>query len=84
MDIEMTRGCVCDWLGIDQVREVDMTDEQKQQYFKQICDKLPELDQYGWFNMFLQWVCEEYGDYDAADKPCECCGDIIETYSLKI
>lgn len=85
MKIELTRGCTCDWLGIDGVSEVEMTDEQRQKYFKKILEMLPHLkpyDETGWFNSFLQWVCNTYGEYSCTDKPCECCGDYVETLEV--
>jgi hypothetical protein len=83
MKLNYTRGCINDWLGIDDIREVDMTDDQRKEYFKKISEKLPELDP-GWFNYFLQWICEEFGEYNYDSKPCECCGDITEWYDLEI
>lgn len=79
----MIRGCINDWLGVDGIREVDMTDEQRMECFQNIIEKLPDLDD-GWFNYFLQWICEEFGNYDSSDKPCECCGDITEQWNLEI
>lgn len=81
MHIEMIRGCVCDYLGIDDIREIDMTDEQRKQYFKEICEKIVEI--HG-FNFFLQVICEAYGDYSCSKKPCEQCGDYIETFVLDL
>lgn len=79
----MTTGCICDWLGIDNIREVEMSDSQRAEYFKEICNKLPSLDP-DWFNRFLVWICEEYGEYECSDEPCETCGDIIQTYKITL
>ena len=83
MQIEMISGCINDWLGIDNIREVDMTDEQRNDYFNKIIKELPKLDS-SWFNQFLQWVCEQYGKYECSDKPCEICGDYTEIYKLNL
>lgn len=82
----MTRGCVCDWLGIDGIKEIDMTNEQRLQYFYKICDRIPYLKDgdSSWFNQFLQWVVEEFGDYEVSEHQCECCGDYVETYTLEV
>ena len=32
MKIELVSGCICDYLGIDGISEVDMTDEQRKYY----------------------------------------------------
>lgn len=38
----------------------------------------------GFFNYFLQCVCEQYGLYDVSETTCPICGDYIETYKLEI
>ena len=79
----MVSGCVNDWLGIDDISEIAMTDEQRKEYFKQICNKLPEIDIY-YFNQFLQWVLETYGEFEMSEHPCPECGDYTVTYTLEI
>lgn len=82
MEIKLTRGCVCDFLGIDGIKEIDMTDEQRKQYLNEIIEKLPTISI--WFNHFLEFVAEEFGDYDCSEEACECCGDFVETYELNL
>lgn len=84
MQILMQRGYINDCLEIDNISEIDMTEEQRNDYFNKIIKELPELDPYCWFNMFLQWFILTYGEYDCSDEPCECCGDYTETYKLDI
>ena len=83
MHLEMIRGCIHDWLGVDNIRESEMTFEQKQNTFNKIIKILPQLDE-TWFNYFLQWFLEQYGEYECDEKPCEQCGDVTEKYSLDI
>lgn len=83
MKILLQRGCINDWLGIDDIREVDMTDEQRKMYFDKIIQNLSKVDP-GFFNYFLQCVCEQYGLYDVSETTCPICGDYIETYKLEI
>ena len=45
MKIELVRGCICDYLGIDDIREVDMTDEQRKYYNDKISDFLKQHPQ---------------------------------------
>lgn len=82
MDIRLTRGCVCDFLGIDGIKEIDMTDEQRLQYLKEIIEKLPTIGI--WFNQFLEFVAETFGHYECSEESCECCGDFVETYKLNL
>ena len=83
MLIEYTTGCVCDYLGIDNIREVEMTDSQRKEYFNEIAKHLDKLDGM-WFNSFLRWVAMEFGDYSCSEQPCTVCGDYIESYTLEI
>ena len=87
MKIVYQYGCIHDFLGIDEKREVDMTDEERKEYFFKILDQIkklgPATDQ-GWFNYFLQWFCQNYGEYECDDKPCECCGDYTQSWTVDL
>lgn len=83
MKIILTRGCIHDWLGINQKSEVSMTTEERKAYFDEIVEKMRGEDIDEWFNPFLQWVCEIFGDYDCTDEPCEQCGDFVESYEVE-
>ena len=82
MKIELVSGCICDYLGIDGISEVDMTDEQRKYYNDKICDFLKQRPQD--LNYLLQDIVERYGECEWDDKPCECCGDTVITYTLEI
>jgi len=83
MKIELVTGCINDYLGVDNISEVNMTDEQRNVYFSKIIEVLPNLDE-SWFNYFLKWVCETFGEFNCSEKPCEQCGDYTITYTLNI
>jgi hypothetical protein len=83
MKIFLSRGCIHDWLGINQKSELSMTTEERKEYFDEIVEKMRGEDIDEWFNPFLQWVCETFGEYECADEPCEQCGDIVETYEVE-
>lgn len=83
MKAELVEGCINDWLGVDGIREVDMTEEQRMYYYDQIMQNIMEIEPY-WFNYFLRWACEQFGEYECSEKPCEQCGDYTTTYTLEI
>ena len=85
MEITMITGCTSNYLGVDGVREVDMTDEQRQQvwnyiaeYFKQRGSKGDDL------NQLLQWMLHQWGEWNYGDIVCECCGDTVDDAVLRI
>jgi len=80
MEIEMVRGCICDALTIDGTHEYDLTDEERKKVLHKLFSTLKPEN----LNDFLQWYMDFFGEYDYTDKPCECCGDIIETWKIKI
>lgn len=82
MNIEYTRGCMAWSLTADGTEEVDMTDEQRTEVKKKICEwimKYPDL------NGLLRLLTKEcYDKYECDNEPCECCGDYVETYKWRI
>lgn len=85
MKIILQQGCICDSLNIDGIEEVSMTNIQRKGYFDEIVDHLKDLtpnNEYVWFNTFLQWFCENYGEYSCDDEPCECCGDYVVKHEI--
>lgn len=82
MNIEYTRGCTAWSLTADGTEEVDMTDEQRTEVKQKICEWImKEAD----LNELLHLLTEHYSDeYECGDKPCEYCGDYVETYKWKI
>lgn len=75
--IERVEGCTAGSLNIDGIEEIDMTDEQRQQYLLKIYQwfaKHPDQ-----FNYLLQALTDHFGEYDSDDHVCECCGDTVST-----
>ena len=80
MIIKVVRGCICNSLSVDGKEEIDMTDEERQVVLKTIFEHLKAKD----LNYVLQDLVEAFGDYECDDKPCETCGDYVETYTWEI
>ena len=82
MEFLKVEGCVNYFLGVDGEREIDMTEEERQKSFEKAVEFMKKDEPDTWFNSFLQWFCETYGEFDKSDKPCEACGDY--TYTWKV
>lgn len=79
----MTRGCVSNCLTINGVEENKLSEESKNIIRKELLDALKDKESLIPTNELLEFVVQ-YGTYDSTDTPCECCGDIIEYYSINI
>ena len=80
MKLEMVRGCICDSLTVDGEEEYTLSDDKREEVLDCICSRLYPKD----LNRFLQWYIQEYGEYDCDDKPCECCGDYVQTWTVEL
>lgn len=82
MKLEMTRGCIADWLGADGILEREMDEETRAKVYDKIIEFLKKQD--NGLNQLLQFVQETYGDYDYDEEPCETCGDTVENWVLEL
>lgn len=82
MKLELTEGCICDSLTVDGIEEIYLSDKERKKAIKKIAEYLST--QNDGLNQLLQWFLHHYGEWESDDKPCECCGDWIYTYKLKI
>lgn len=76
----MVTGCICDSLTIDGIEEINLSDEKRKEVLNRIFPHINSSD----LNELLQWFLPKYGEYEGSDKPCDCCGDYIDTYTLNI
>ena len=81
--LEYSHGCMANSLSLNGIEEIDLTDNERKQVIHKIFSwyrKHPEE-----LNNLLQYFIESnYTEYERSDKPCECCGDIIETYKMEL
>lgn len=82
MILKKISGCVADSLSANNIEEIDMTDEQRQNVIDHICKELKKHPEQ--LNYVLQELIPIFGDFTSTDKPCECCGDYIDTYTWVI
>ena len=80
MKLEYTEGCVCSSLCVDDEEEYSMTDERRAEVLEAVKRKLGPRD----LNHLLVYLATEYGDYESDGIPCECCGDIVCTWTLNL
>lgn len=82
MKLEMSRGCIADWLGADGMLEVEMDDETRSKVYDKIFEFLKT--QNDGLNQLMQFTLERYGEYESDDEPCDCCGDTVDTWTLEL
>lgn len=80
MILKMMRGCMADSLTVDDKEEMDLTDEERKEVLKRIFDHLAPKD----LNEVMQVLIERFGDCETDDKPCETCGDYVDTYTWEV
>jgi len=80
MKLEYTEGCVCSSLTVDDIEEYAMTDEKRLEVLEAVRRNLKPRD----LNHLLRYLATEYGDYESDGIPCECCGDIVCTWTLDL
>ena len=83
MQIVYTSGNASEWLGINGIKESDMTDEQRKEYLDLILKTLSKIDS-NWFNKILKLIVTEYGYKSTSTNPYEYCGDFSTTFSLPL
>ena len=77
MILKLVRGCVCDSMTVDDVEEIDLTDDQRRKVIETIMKNLKPED----LNYLLQEIIPIFAqEYKSDDKPCECCGDWVEEH----
>lgn len=82
MKLIYSYGCLANSLSVNGIQEIDLTDAQRKVVIHRIFAwyrKHPEA-----LNNLLQYFIETHcDDYDCTE-PCECCGDMVTTYKMKI
>lgn len=80
MELKKVVGCTAFSLSVDGEEEVNLTDEKRKEVLKKIFEALKTED----LNFVLQELIPIFGEYESDGIPCECCGDIVETYTWNI
>lgn len=84
MKIELTEGCVCTGMYIDGTPISELTKEQQYEVRKALCEYiLNHEDVFDLFRLGEIVVANADSEYSYS-KPCECCGDCVETWKMEI
>lgn len=81
MKLQYTEGCTAYSLTVDNAESIDMDINDFKSVIYKLIDK--ENDLAVLQNTFRDCIYSQ-GMYSCTEKPCECCGDYIETYTLEI
>lgn len=85
MILKQITGCVCASLTVDDVEEIDLTDEQRRQVILKISEYIANQMSPGDLNCFLQYFIDFFGKEKCiSEEPCECCGDWVYETTLVI
>lgn len=84
MKIELTEGCVCTGMYIDGTPISEMSEDQRHEVRKALCEYIMEHeDEIDLFRLGAIVVSIADSEYSYSG-PCECCGDCIETWKMEI
>lgn len=84
MKINYTRGCICDDLSVDNENFYSLSLQKRKEILHKIIDNCGHDDIDYFFQDILIEMLKAKGEYACSDKACECCGDFVESYTLKI
>lgn len=83
MRVEYSTGCISDGLKVDNHLFVHLSEEQKAEVKKRLCEWLEKQDED--LDEILAWLVERfYDEYECDNEPCPQCGDYVETFILEI
>lgn len=89
MKIELVQGCIADRLDVDGKPIMDMSEDELKDILIKVANNVAqkELQPYErlWITESVRVLVEYFSDtIECSERPCECCGDFIETYTLEI
>lgn len=84
MIIHHVTGCTSFSLNVDGKEEINMTTEERLKVIEEIY-KWMKRNPDEKLNYILQGLTDKCGEYNIIDdKPCECCGDIVDEMFLDL
>jgi hypothetical protein len=83
MILKQTTGCVCNSLTVDDVEEIDLTEEQRKEVILKISEYIANQMKTDDLNCFLQYFIDFFGEEKCiSNEPCDCCGDWVYETTL--
>ena len=83
MKIEITDGCVCAGMDIDGIPISEMSEDQRHEVRKALCEYIMKDETISLFEL-AKFACANADSEYSYSDPCECCGDCIETWKIEI
>ena len=74
-------GCVHWCWEINDKDLQDYTPAEQREILHALVDMMTDEDVYNTTQEAVKSVCEDIGDYECDDEPCECCGDYTSTWT---
>lgn len=92
MKIKLTQGCICYAFTANDKPFTEMNDEQLIVLLSRMARTIAfkwrekELEDWRKFELIglLRDLTENFPDTETHSQPCECCGDIIDDYTLEL
>lgn len=90
MELKIIEGCVCDRFTVDGKDIDSMSGQELKEILKAVVAKITNTKYedeniiYCLINTLYEIVSRFYDEYESDDKPCECCGDFVETFKMDI
>lgn len=90
MKLKITEGCICDSFTADG-KDIDSLSEQElKDILKAAVAKITNTEYedekiiYCLQNTLYEIASRFYDEYECDGKPCECCGDYVETFKMEV
>lgn len=84
MKLELTKGCVCTGISVDNTPIKLLTPQERIELRQKLCKYI--LEKHDDFSLFdiTEFILDRNYDTYEISEPCECCGDCVETTTLEL
>ena len=83
MKIELIDGCVCTGMYVDGTSISEMSEEQRHEVRKVLCEYILNHEEFDLFRLGAIVVSLADSEYSYSG-PCECCDEYINTWKMEI
>lgn len=87
MECNYTMGCICGAMNVDDERFIDLSTDKQKEIITKIINETPNSrfkDETCILENIFENLVKELGVYSSSDDACDCCGDTIDSWDLKI
>ena len=79
--IMVMEGCIHWYYDINDKPLDEYTPEERRNILHKLIDMCSDDDIYNMTQEAMKSACEQNGEYECDDEPCECCGDFTCTWT---